>query len=250
MNKRSVLITGCNGGIGRALCDHFIQQGWEVFGTDIQKLPGLDDQIHFYKFDLSKLSQIRKLEAVFAKNKYRLNCIINNAAFQVCKPFYDMEEHEWDAVFAINLKAPFFLIKQLFPFMDQNDGSVVNVGSVHAIATSDQITAYATSKGALVTMTRALAIELGKYHIRVNAILPGATNTQMLRDGLLRGHVEGTNEEELLASLAEKHVLHRVGSVDEIAKAVYFLADLNQSSFVTGQSIVVDGGATIRLSTE
>jgi glucose 1-dehydrogenase len=86
--------------------------------------------------------------------------------------------------------------------------------------------------------------------VRVNAILPGAVDTGMLRSGLDRDHVEGTSIEERLDHLAQRTVIGRVGEPEEIAHAIYFLADNNQSSFMTGQSLVVDGGATARLSTE
>lgn len=84
----------------------------------------------------------------------------------------------------------------------------------------------------------------------MNAVLPGAVDTPMLHSGLSRGHVEGTDLKELVRGLGKKHVVGRVGQPEEIAKAVLFLADGSSSSFITGQSIVVDGGATARLSTE
>jgi len=126
----------------------------------------------------------------------------------------------------------------------------VNVSSVHAIATSANIAAYAASKGAMLALTRALAIELASNKIRVNAVLPGAVETPMLYAGLNRGHLNGEGVAELVEQLGSKHVIGRVGQPQEIAEAIYFLADGRRSSFMTGQSLVVDGGATIRLSTE
>jgi len=126
----------------------------------------------------------------------------------------------------------------------------VNVSSVHAIATSANIAAYAASKGAMLALTRALAIELASNNIRVNAVLPGAVDTPMLYSGLSRGHLQGDNVLDLVEQLGSKHVIGRVGQPQEIAEAIYFLADNNRSSFMTGQGLVVDGGATCRLSTE
>ena len=123
----------------------------------------------------------------------------------------------------------------------------MNVSSVQAIATSANIAAYAASKGAMLALTRALAIELASNNIRVNAVLPGAVDTPMLYSGLSRGHLQGDN---LVEELGFKHVIGRVGQPQEIAQAVYFLADHSRSSFMAGQSLVVDGGATARLSTE
>ena len=93
-------------------------------------------------------------------------------------------------------------------------------------------------------------MEFGRDHIHVNAVLLGAVDTPMLRAGLSRGHVQGGSVDELVRSLGKKHVLGRVGHPEEIGRAILFLADNDQSSFMTGQAIVVDGGATARLSTE
>jgi NAD(P)-dependent dehydrogenase (short-subunit alcohol dehydrogenase family) len=127
---------------------------------------------------------------------------------------------------------------------------VVNVSSVHAVQTSANIAAYAASKGAMLALTRAMAIEFAKDNIRVNAILPGAVDTPMLRAGLNRGHLGGAGELDRLENLARKTVNGRVGQPEEIARAIYFLADESQSSFITGQALIADGGATARLSTE
>jgi NAD(P)-dependent dehydrogenase (short-subunit alcohol dehydrogenase family) len=112
------------------------------------------------------------------------------------------------------------------------------------------MSAYAASKGALTSLTRALAIEFAEDGIRVNAVLPGAVNTHMLRDGLTRGHLAGGDSGSLLESLARKTVLGRVGDTAEIARGILFLADSATSSFMTGHCLVIDGGVTARLSTE
>ena len=127
---------------------------------------------------------------------------------------------------------------------------MVNVSSVHAVATSVNIATYAASKGGLLALTRAMAIEFAPDNIRVNAILPGAVDTPMLRSGLQRGHLAGSEITDRLDNLARKTVNGRIGEPREIAHAIYFLADSTQSSFMTGQALVVDGGATARLSTE
>jgi len=134
--------------------------------------------------------------------------------------------------------------------MRAHGGAIVNVSSVHAIATSANVAAYAASKGGLLSLTRALAIELGSDRIRVNAVLPGAVDTPMLHAGLNRWHVHGRNPLELVEQLKSRHVMGRIGQAGEIAQAIYFLADDDRSSFMTGQALVVDGGATARLSTE
>jgi glucose 1-dehydrogenase len=101
-----------------------------------------------------------------------------------------------------------------------------------------------------MALTRAMSLDLAEDYIRVNAVLPGATDTHMLRSGLSRGHVKSGDINYKLKQLIERHPLKRIGKPEEIAEAIYFLADNKMSSFITGQSLVVDGGATARLSTE
>ena len=152
---------------------------------------------------------------------------------------------------ASNLRSVFLGAKLAHPFLvNAGGGAIVNVSSVHAIATSANIAAYAASKGGLLALTRAMAIEFAPQNIRVNAVLPGAVDTPMLRAGFNRGAEPGETVTDRLENLARKTVNGRVGQPSEIASTIFFLADNLQSSFMTGQALVVDGGATCRLSTE
>jgi NAD(P)-dependent dehydrogenase (short-subunit alcohol dehydrogenase family) len=152
---------------------------------------------------------------------------------------------------ASNLRSVFLGAKLAYPLLKAGGGgAIVNVSSVHAVQTSKNVSAYAASKGGLLALTRSMAIEFAADNIRVNAILPGAVDTPLLRAGLGRGHVSGGSMHERLENLASKTVNGRVGQPEEIARAIYFLADSTQSSFMTGQALIVDGGATARLSTE
>ena len=126
----------------------------------------------------------------------------------------------------------------------------MNVSSVHAICTSANIASYAASKGGMLALTRAMAIEFATDNIRVNAILPGAVDTPMLRASMERDTLAGGNMMDRLENLARKTVNGRVGEPEEIARSIYFLADSKQSSFMTGNALVVYGGATARLSTD
>jgi NAD(P)-dependent dehydrogenase (short-subunit alcohol dehydrogenase family) len=180
-----------------------------------------------------------------------LDALVSNAAVQIAKPLIETTVEEWDMVIANNLRPAFLLAKLAHPLLKKaRGGAIVNVSSVHAVQTSANIAAYAASKGGLLALTRAVAIEFAKDNIRVNAILPGAVDTPMLRAGLNRGHVKGGDVYTRLDNLARRTVNGRVGQPAEIAHAIYFLADEAQSSFMTGQAMIVDGGATARLSTE
>jgi len=180
-----------------------------------------------------------------------LDAIVNNAAMQVAKPIVETSVEDWDLVMASNLRSVFLGAKLAHPLLvAAGGGAIVNISSVHAVQTSANIAAYAASKGGLLALTRAMAIEFAPNNIRVNAVLPGAVDTPMLRAGLDRGHLGGESLNDRLDNLARKTVNGRVGRPEEIARAIYFLADGEQSSFMTGQAMIVDGGATARLSTE
>jgi NAD(P)-dependent dehydrogenase (short-subunit alcohol dehydrogenase family) len=205
-------------------------------------------------FIQTEISQPESIESIFQEVKAfspALDALVNNAAVQISKPLIETSAEEWDMVIANNLRPAFLLAKLAYPlFKAAGGGAIVNVSSVHAVQTSANIAAYAASKGGLLALTRATAIEFAKDNIRVNAILPGAVDTPMLRAGLNRGHVTGDDIYTRLDNLARKTVNGRVGQPSEIAHAIYFLADNTQSSFMTGQAMIVDGGATARLSTE
>ena len=252
MTNKTVLITGAGGGIGRACIHHFATKGWRVIGVDRSEFgDGFPKNGRFIKADIS---QPDSAELIFRQAKEyssTLDVLVNNAAVQVAKRLVETTVEEWDAVMASNLRSVFLFVKLAHPLMKgAGGGAVVNVSSVHAIQTSANIAAYAASKGGLLALTRAMAIEFASDNIRVNAVLPGAVDTPMLRAGLGRGHVGHGDIQERLDNLARKTVNGKVGQPEEIAHAIYFLADNEQSSFMTGQALVVDGGATARLSTE
>jgi glucose 1-dehydrogenase len=247
--KPVVVITGVAGGIGNATARVFQEAGWHVIGVDRVAREGVfADEI--LTFDISSVEDSKALFAQIAQTHPAVTALVNNAAIQICKPLVETEPEEWDAIMASNLRSVYLAVKHAYPLMKDAGGAIINVGSVHAIATSANIAAYAASKGALLALTRALAIELTADKIRVNTVLPGAIDTPMLHAGLNRGHLEGTDTLSLVKALGARHVIGRVGQPEEVGRAILFLADSQQSSFVTGQSIVVDGGATARLSTE
>jgi glucose 1-dehydrogenase len=250
--SKYMLITGAAGGIGRATVKLFAEKGWCVIGVDRQPFgEGFPADGFFIQADIAEPAQ---LETIFERTKTftdTLNALINNAAYQVTKPLIETTVEEWDAVMASNLRSVFLGAKLAYPLLKaRGGGAIVNVSSVHAVATSKDIAAYAASKGGMLALTRAMAIEFAPANVRVNAILPGAVDTPMLRAGMNRDHAGSGSLEERLENLARNTVSGKIGKPSEIANAIYFLADEEQSSFMTGQALIVDGGATARLSTE
>ncbi len=247
-----VLITGAGGGIGRATVHHFAEKGWRVIGVDRNQFgEDFPQDGCFIQADISRPELTEQIFQQARAFNATLHALVNNAAVQVAKPLVETTVEEWDAVMASNLRSVFLFVKLAHPLLKAaRGGAIVNVSSVHAIQTSGNIAAYAASKGGLLALTRAMAIEFAPDDIRVNAILPGAVDTPMLRAGLGRGHAGHGDMQERLDNLARKTVSGKVGKPEEIASAIYFLADNEQSSFMTGQALVVDGGATAKLSTE
>jgi len=249
MSNRSVLITGVCGGIGRATARAFQADGWTTIGVDRDEP---DDEVDVDRFELVDVSQGNEVHDLFERLRADfegLHALVNNAATQVNKPIVETSDEDWNHIINTNVRSAFQCIREGHSLLEAVSGAVVNVSSVHALATSMNVAVYAISKGALVALTRSAALELADDGIRCNAVLPGAIDTKMLRDGLgRREHPDGA--EGNLKILAQRTPLGFVASADDIAPSIVHLADNEQSKYTTGQMLVLDGGATIRLSTE
>ncbi len=248
--EKVALITGVQGGIGSATAKAFASKGWFVYGLDRLEPAAVPENANYLQCDISNPAALEAAVAAIARSVDHIDALVNNAALQICKPLIEFTLEEWDLTMATNLRPAFLTAKYAYPLLKKARGTVINVSSVHAVATSKHIAAYAASKAGLTGLTRAMAIEFAEDGIRVNAVLPGAVDTQMLRDGLMRGHVGEGKDEELLEAVGQKTVIGRVGKPSEIASTILFLADSAELAYLTGQALVVDGGATIRLSTE
>jgi NAD(P)-dependent dehydrogenase (short-subunit alcohol dehydrogenase family)/CMP-N-acetylneuraminic acid synthetase len=248
--NKIILVTGAYGGIGSSICKKFKSNGWHVIGTDIFNNRNNKYIDFYFKADLTNSQDIKNMINTIKKKYNKLDCIINNAASQICKPIWEMDENEWDLIFNCNLKSIYLIVKESLELLKDNNSNIINIGSVHSISTSDKIAAYATSKAAIVGLTRNLAIELSKFNIRVNCVSPGAIDTKMLRDGLQRGHCDEGTSDELITRLGKSHLLGKVGKPMDIANIVNFIADNKNGQFINGTNITIDGGASIKLSTE
>lgn len=235
---RTALVTGVNGGIGRPLRRALSAAGYRVVGTDLTADPTFPGDV---AVDLNNLANpsndglARLIEAV-GEN---LDLLVNNAAYQVVNSVTELSVEEWQRTLNVNLTAPFLLTRAFLPQLRRSGcGSVVNISSIHATLTKPGFSAYATSKGALSTLTRALAVELAPG-VRVNALAPAATDTPMLRAGL-------DDDPALLATLGGVHPMGRIATPDEVAAAVVFLAS-KEAAFINGAVLPVDGGIGGRL---
>lgn len=244
---RSVLITGVCGGVGQATAALFNAEGWRTVGIDRRERSDGLDVDDYVRIDVAREDAAQSLGEL-VQRLGQLDALVNNAATQIVKPLLETEVAEWDEVHATNLRGPFLATKLAAGMLRHSHGAVVNVSSVHAVATSAGVAAYAASKGGLAAFTRAAALELAP-EVRVNAVLPGAVDTPMLRSGVSRW-AAAHELDSALEHLATRTPLARIGAPAEIAQVILFLADAERSSFITGQTIVADGGVMARLSSE
>jgi NAD(P)-dependent dehydrogenase (short-subunit alcohol dehydrogenase family) len=244
---RVVAITGIAGGIGAATAAVFHDAGWSVAGVDLVDVAGTTPMVAFTTLDLRKANAGDELKA-FVATLPGLDALVNAAAIQGVDRIDATPVAAWDEILAANARGTFLAMQAAYPQLQRSHGAVVNVASVHAIATSAGAASYAASKGAIVALTRAAAIEWAP-EVRVNAVAPGAVDTSMLRQGVQRW-ASANGVDAALESLAARIPLGRIGRPEEIAEAILFLADGRRSSFITGQTVVADGGAMARLSTE
>ncbi len=233
----SVLITGAAGGIGEALCRVFHNNGYLVVGVDKKKVTE-DTPYEVLRFDIADLCNdpagseefFRSVDSITGGE---LDVLINNAAVQVVKKIKDIDKSDWKSTLDVNLLAPFWLIQHFEASLRKNRGNVVNIASIHSQLTKAEFSVYATSKGALVALTRSLSLEMAP-DVRINAVVPAATDTPMLRAGF-----EGNLEK--MAELGKYHPLGRIANAEEVAKTALFLAG-EGASFMTGAVLHVDGG--------
>jgi NAD(P)-dependent dehydrogenase (short-subunit alcohol dehydrogenase family) len=254
------VVTGAWGGIGNAVVRRLNRDGWTVLGLDspdrtdpAEGLVDIDPQLaeearctRFLPFDLRVWQALPEALADLVADE-PVDLLVNNAGVQHIAPIDRLSDSALEETFAVNTLAPFAAIRALAKALASMKGSVVNIASVHSVATSPGMSAYAASKSAMVGMTRAAAIDLAATGVRVNAVLPGAVETSMLRAGLAER--EG-GADTTLDRLARGTPLGRIGSPEEVSELCAFLADGAKSGFMTGQCFVLDGGALARLGTE
>ncbi len=241
---RSALITGANGGIGRALCTCFRQNGWYVIATDIHSTPQVECN-QYLEADLLRLGAdlayreeyLARIKAVLPRSGM-LDTLVNNAAVQIIAPIERLSTQQWLDTCGVNIIAPFLIVQGLLKELESANGAVINIGSIHAEQTKPHFSAYATSKAALVGLTRSLAVELGG-RIRVSAVCPAAIATPMLEAGFAQ-------DPEGLVRLADYHPSRSIGLPEDVARTVLMLAS-SVSKYVTGVVVNIDGGISSRL---
>lgn len=246
---RSLLITGAAGGIGTALVDHFLGEGWQVIASDRPDVCPLENDLQprglvWLPADLEQLACGGESLQGFAARVDELTrtapllAIVHNAALQRLGSFADLTAGDWQSSLAVNLLAPVAISRSLMPHLISNRGSIVHISSIHSRLTKPGFTAYATSKAALSGLTRAMSVEIGG-EVRVNAIEPAAILTPMLEAGF-------ADQPEALALLEAFHPSGLIGSPLDVARAVSFMIN-PENTFLNGCILELGGGIHNRL---
>ena len=252
LDGKVCVVTGAGSGMGRASAIEMARQGGRVVVTDVnaergqQTVDAITDEEHvaiFAPCDLRKPADIAALMECAAGHFGAIDVLHNNAAIHETDltdktSIEDLPDEIWDAVYEVNLKAIWLTTRHAVPWLKKSKGaSIVNVASTGAYVSYPQAGAYCATKGGVLMLTKAIAVDLAKYGIRCNCYCPGAIETPMMQKYL----EVAEDKEAIMTVLTGAHLIPRLGRPEEVAKLACFLAS-DDSSFITGASYVIDGG--------
>ena len=239
------LVTGASSGIGAATAIAFAEAGWEVMaaGRDegrLEEVADVSDNIATWTGDLTESDDCDELIADTIDEFGSLDCLVNSAGVIVRATVADTSDEDWRYTMGINVDAPFYLSRAALPHLLQTTGSIVNIASDWGLKGGDRAAAYCVSKGAIVQLTRAMAIDHARDGLRVNAVCPGDIDTPMLTN---EADDKDINLEDFLAQAAEESPNGRIGTPEEVAALILFLAS-DAATHITGTAIPIDGGGS------
>jgi NAD(P)-dependent dehydrogenase (short-subunit alcohol dehydrogenase family) len=252
LSGKVVVVTGGAMGIGRATVLQLAEEGASVVVVDIDEKLGEatsrdarknKTEAIFVKGDVTKEADVERVVSKALAKFRRIDALVNNAGVVLIAEVEGTARPDFDRVVDINFKGAFFCSKAVIPVMKkQGGGTIVNLASVSAHIGQPEHAAYAGTKGAVLSMTRAMAVELAPFNIRVNSVSPGAVDTPMLRSDMKRqSKIRGIPVDEVRKEFSSESVMKRISSPDEIAKGIAFLCS-DRSSYMTGADILMDGG--------
>ncbi len=241
-DNKAVLITGASRGIGRATAQAFLDGGARVaingrtqdsVAQAIEAL-GNHDRLATAPGDVATAAGCEAVVGAALEALGGLDVLVNSAGVFERRPLAESDEAFWDSMIDINVKGTYFCSRAALPALEESGGVIVNLASIAGLEGYAGVTVYCASKGAIVNLTRAMAIELAPT-VRVNCVCPGVVDTDMARSGL--------SEDGDLSDQADWHPMKRVATAEEVAKAILYLASPD-AGFITGAALPIDGGAT------
>ncbi len=248
--NKAVIVTGGASGIGKATAERFLEEGARVAIIDVSRKTGEQTMKGFrakghrpllLTGDVTKSADVRRMVGEAKRKLGRIDVLFNNAGILVEGTIEQVSERDFDRIMAVNVKGVFLMSKEVIPVMlRQKKGVIVNNASCSGLVGDRNAIAYNTSKGAVVLMTKCLALDYALKNIRVNCVCPGEIDTPMFRQ---EAKARGLPVEEYRKQLCEYHPIGRLGRPEEVANAVLFLAS-EEAGFITGIAFSVDGGYT------
>ena len=243
LEKQVAIVTGAGQGVGRAIALTLAREGATVVVNDIdlekatkvaEEIKSQGGQALPVKADVSKGDEVNNLVEKTLESYKRVDILVNNAGIAKLTRLLELTEAEWDRTMNVNIKGQFLCSKAVIAHMiKQERGKIVNVASLAAHIGAPGLAAYGASKGGVVQLTKALAVELGKYNIMVNAVSPGLTLTDLIKSAV-------KDRPDFIEGI-DRIPLRRAAEPEDIANAVLFLAS-SESDYITGQVLIVDGG--------
>ena len=251
LNGKVAIVTGSASGIGRASAREFAMEGAKVIVADVnlagaqetaKQIEAAGGAVLVVETDVADPKSVENLIEQTLRSFGRIDVLFNNAAIQVNKTVEDTTVEEWNREIAINLGGVFLCSKFALPYLRKTKGCIVNMASVNGFFVEPMCAGYCATKGGIIALTKAMAIDHGRDGIRVNCVCPGYINS-----GLAWEYFEAQpNPAEARSAAAKLHALWRVGQPEEVARLAVFLAS-DDASFMTGSSVVVSGGFGIGL---
>lgn len=239
----TVLITGASSGIGAAIAIEFAEAGWNVLaaGRDegrLEEVADVSDNISTWAGELLEAEDCDELVADTLDEFGGIDCLVNSAGIMPRGDAEQTSDEEWRDTMTINLDVPFFLSRAALPSLVQSAGSIINIASFWGLRAGPRATAYCASKGGLIHLTRAMALDYAATGVRINAVCPGGVDTPMLADGAVEAD---TDVGSFLSMIAENSPNKRIADPSDIAALVLFLAS-DAARHITGTAIPIDGG--------